>query len=201
MAFRGWNESAVVFFEGLEVDNSKEYWHANKSTYDEHVRRPMEELLAELEAEFGEGKIFRPNRDIRFSADKSPYKTSIAATLGGGGYVQLSGAGLAAGCGMWMMGSDPLQRPRPAGDDERSGSELVKLVATVTKKSIDVSAHDSLKTAPKGYPKDHPRIELLRQKGLVTGKGGPGGAWLPSRKAKDRVVDLLHTAQLIQGWL
>src|SRR4051812_36863694 len=201
MAFKGWPSAAIDFFDGLEDDNSKTYWQANKPIYDEAVKAPMAELVAELEAEFGEGKIFRPNRDVRFSADKSPYKTSIAATLGRGGYIQLSGAGLAAGCGMWMMASDQLERFRRAVDDERSGRELVNLVAAVTKKSFDVTAHDSLKTAPRGYPKDHPRIELLRQKGLVTWKEWPAGAWLASRKAKDRVVDLLHAAEPIQRWL
>jgi uncharacterized protein (TIGR02453 family) len=165
------------------------------------VKAPMQALLDELEAEFGEGKIFRPNRDIRFSADKSPYKTSIAATLSKGGYVQLSGAGLAAGRGMWHMASDQLERYRKAVDDERTGSELVQLCAGITKKSYEISAHDALKTAPKGYPKDHPRIELLRKKGLVTWKEWPVGAWLSTRKAKDRVVDLLHAAEPIERWL
>jgi uncharacterized protein (TIGR02453 family) len=201
MAFKGWPSSAIDFFDGLEDDNSKTYWQANKATYDNDVKAPMQALLDELAAEFGEGKIFRPNRDIRFSADKSPYKTSIAASLSGGGYVQLSGAGLAAGSGMWMMASDQLERYRKAVDDERSGADLVKLVAAVTKKSYEVSAHDALKTAPKGYPKDHPRIELLRKKGLVTWKEWPAGAWLATRKSKDRVIDLLHAAEPIRGWL
>ena len=78
MAFKGWSAEAIEFFEALEADNSKTFWHAHKSIYEQEVRRPMEELLDELGKEFGEGKIFRPNRDIRFSADKSPYKTTIA---------------------------------------------------------------------------------------------------------------------------
>src|SRR3954452_8849447 len=102
MAFKGWNEAAVVFFEGLEVDNSKEYWHANKSTYDEHVRRPMEGVLAELEREFGEGKIFRPTRDTRFSLYKSPYKTHTAGTLSKGGYISSPAEGLGVGTGLYM---------------------------------------------------------------------------------------------------
>src|SRR3954451_9103578 len=84
MAFRGWPMAAIDFFDGLEEDNSREYWLTHKAVYDEAVRAPMEELLAELADEFGESKIFRPNRDVRFSADKSPYKTNIAATLGDG---------------------------------------------------------------------------------------------------------------------
>src|SRR3954454_1978898 len=201
MAFKGWPNTAIDFFDGLEDDNSKTYWQANKPTYDNDVKAPMQALLEELQAEFGEGKIFRPNRDIRFSADKSPYKTSIAATLSKGGYVQLSGAGLAAGCGMWHMASDQLERYRKAVDDERSGAELVKLCAAVSKKSYEVSAHDALKTAPKGYPKDHPRIELLRKKGLIYWQTWPAGAWLRTPKGKDRVAHPLGAAKPMLKWL
>src|SRR4051812_19524653 len=107
MAFRGWKDEALQFFEGLEVDNSKTYWQANKAVYEHEVRAPMEELLAELEPSHGAGKIFRPYRDVRFSADKSPYKTNIAATLGDG-YISLSADGLGAGCGMYQMATDQL---------------------------------------------------------------------------------------------
>ena len=62
--------------------------------------------------EFGEGKIFRPNRDVRFSADKSPYKTNIAAMLAGGGYIQFSAEGLGAGNGFYVMAPDQLDRYR-----------------------------------------------------------------------------------------
>src|SRR4051812_23562779 len=201
MAFRGWNESAVVFFEGLEVDNSKEYWHANKSTYDEHVRRPMEELLAELEKEFGEGKIFRPNRDIRFSKDKSPYKTNIAGTLSKGGYISFSADGLGVGSGMYMPMPDQLDKLRKAIADDKTGKQIAKIVDDVRGKGLEVSAHDELKTAPKGYPKDHPRIELLRMKGMITWKQWPPAAWMGTAKAKERVVDALHAAKPINVWL
>ncbi len=100
MPFGGWPAEALEFFEGLEADNSKTYWQRNKAVYESVVRAPMEELLAELAPEWGEGRVFRPYRDIRFSADKSPYKTHMGAMIGQG-YVQLSAEGLAAdaGCG------------------------------------------------------------------------------------------------------
>jgi uncharacterized protein (TIGR02453 family) len=201
MAFKGWSATAIEFFEGLELDNSKTYWMANKPTYDDKIRRPMEELLAELESEFGTGKIFRPNRDVRFSLDKSPYKTQIAATMSRGGYVSLSADGLAVGSGMYMPMPDQLERLRRAIADERTGAEVEKLVSAMRAKHIDVSAHDVLKTAPKGYPKDHPRIELLRMKGLITWKQWPVATWLGTAKAKQRIVDVLHAGQPINAWL
>lgn len=82
MSFDGWPEEALEFYEGLAADNSKAYWTAHKAVYEDAVLRPMTGLLEELAAEFGEAKIFRPYRDVRFSADKSPYKTHIGATIG-----------------------------------------------------------------------------------------------------------------------
>src|SRR4249919_158742 len=102
MAFRGWPVEALEFFEGLEADNSKTYWQRNKQVYEESVRAPMEDLLQELSPRWGEGKIFRPYRDVRFSADKSPYKTNIAAMIGEG-YVQLTADAFGVGSGMWEM--------------------------------------------------------------------------------------------------
>lgn len=97
VGFKGWPSDAIDFYEGLEADNSKTYWGENKAVYERAVLGPMTELLAELAAEFGAGRVFRPYRDVRFSADKAPYKTTIAASLELGGYIQLSSAGLGVG--------------------------------------------------------------------------------------------------------
>jgi len=201
MTFRGWPAEAIEFYEGLEADNSRTYWQENKAVYEKIVRGPMDELLAELAPEFGEGKIFRPYRDVRFSKDKSPYKTSIAATLANGGYVHFGADGLGAGSGMYMMAPDQLDRFRRAVADGRKGRELVDIVDKTRKRGIEVTAHDVLKSAPKGYPKDHPRIELLRHKGLITWKHWPVGAWLGTRKAKERIVDFLRASQPLKTWL
>jgi uncharacterized protein (TIGR02453 family) len=201
MAFRGWPAEAVEFYEGLEADNTRAYWQDHKTEYEELVRRPMTELLAELAGEFGEGKIFRPYRDVRFSRDKSPYKTAIGATLERGGYVQFSARGLAAGSGYYVMMADQLEQYRRAVDDEKSGAELAALVARLRKAGLGITGHDALKTAPKGYPKDHPRIELLRHKGLIAWKEWPVAAWMGTAKAKQRVVDFLATARPLNAWL
>jgi uncharacterized protein (TIGR02453 family) len=201
MAFRGWPNEALEFYEGLEADNSKTYWTEHKAVYDEKVHAPMSDLLAELEPEFGTGKIFRPYRDVRFSADKSPYKTAIAATLERGGYIHLSSAGLAAGNGMYLMAPDQLERYRRAVADDRSGEELRRLIATAARDKIEITGHDSLKTVPRGYPKDHPRAELLRNKGLVAWREWPVAAWLGKPAAKEKVVEFLRASQPLNGWL
>lgn len=201
MAFRGWPAEAIEFYEGLEADNTRAYWQDHRKEYEELVRAPMTDLLAELADEFGEGKIFRPFRDVRFSRDKSPYKTAIGATLARGGYVQFSAHGLAAGSGYYVMMPDQLDRYRRAVDDEKSGSELVGLVAALRKAGLEITGHDRLKTAPKGFPKDHPRIDLLRHKGLIVWKEWPVAAWMGTVKAKQRVVDFLTAARPLNAWL
>jgi uncharacterized protein (TIGR02453 family) len=191
----------VEFYEGLEADNSKAYWTAHKSCYEESVRTPMAQLLADLEREFGEGKVFRPHRDIRFSADKSPYKTHIGAVLRGGGYVQLSAAGLAVANGMYGMAPDQLERYRRAVAEDLSGERLVRIIAEVEGHGIPIRGVQSLKTAPRGFPKDHARIDLLRHKGLVAWKEWPVAAWLGTAEAKEMVAGVLRVTRGFQDWL
>jgi uncharacterized protein (TIGR02453 family) len=198
MAFQGWPVEALEFYEGLEVDNPKAFWTEHKAVYEEQVRAPMEALLTDLAAEFGEGKIFRPYRDVRFSADKSPYKTAMGARLGGG-YVQLSSEGLAGGLGTYVMAKDQLERFRQAVADDRL--DLEGVVDLVRGSGFDVTGREVLKTAPRGYPKDHPRIEWLRHKSLIAWREWTAGAWLGTPEAKDRIVDFLHQARPLQDWL
>jgi uncharacterized protein (TIGR02453 family) len=201
MAFRGWPAEAIEFYEGLEADNTRAYWQDHKKEYEEFVKAPMVELLAELAADYGEGKIFRPYRDVRFSKDRSPYKTAIGATLERGGYVQFSSSGVAAGSGYYVMMPDQLDRYRRAVDDEKTGKQVVTLCDMLRKAKIDVTAREALKTAPKGYPKDHPRIELLRYKGLIAWKQWPVAAWMGTAKAKQRVIEFLEAAKPMNQWL
>ena len=201
VAFRGWPAEAIEFYEGLELDNSKVYWQAHKATYERDVLAPMVALLDELEPEFGEGKVFRPYRDVRFSKDKSPYKTAIGATLAGGGYVQLSAGGLGAGSGMYQPRPDQLARLRAAIADDVTGRPLAELVDAARRAGIEVTAFERLKTKPLGYAADHPRIELLRYKGLITWRQWPPGAWLGTAKAKTRLVEFLRASRPINDWL
>jgi uncharacterized protein (TIGR02453 family) len=201
VAFKGWKAEAIEFFEGLEADNSRTYWQAHKADYEKLVLGPMRELLGDLAAEFGEGNVFRPYRDVRFSADKSPYKTNIAAMIGGIGYVQLSAEGLATGSGYWIMATDQLERYRRAVAADPTGKALDAIVATATRAGMRVTAHESLKSAPRGYPTDHPRIELLRLKGLITWREWPVAAWLGTAKAETRVEEFLRASAPLRGWL
>ena len=169
--------SGRVLPEGLQADNSKVYWQAHKEVYEQCVREPMEQLLAELSDEFGPGKLFRPYRDVRFSADKTPYKTTCAATLGRA-YISFSAEELAAGGGLYMPDAPTLKRFRVAVDREKSGTELAGIVADLHGPGTARWPMRCSKTTPRGFPADHPRIELLRHKGIAMMKTWPVGAWL-----------------------
>jgi uncharacterized protein (TIGR02453 family) len=201
MGFSGWSPEAVEFFKGLEADNTKAYWEAHKAFYESSVREPMAALLDELSGEFGPGRIVRPYRDMRFRAGKSPYKTEIYATLDRGGYVRFAADGLRAALGYYMLTAAQLDRYRRAVAGEALGAQLGELVERLRGEGLQVGGGQMLKTAPRGYPGDHPRIELLRCKGLICWQHWPAGPWLSTPGAKDRVVGFLRTAAPLQHWL
>jgi uncharacterized protein (TIGR02453 family) len=201
MAFSGWPEEALDFYDGLAADNTKTYWTEHKAVYTDKILDPMTELTEELAAEFGEPKIFRPYRDVRFSADKTPYKTHIGAVVGGTGYVQLSAEGLAAGAGLWQLSPEQLARYRAAVAHDRLGSELEEIIAAIEKAGIAVHGHGVLKSAPRSYPPDHPRIGLLRNKGLTAWRQWPVESWLETASAKDRLVSFFRTSRPLVSWL
>ena len=163
---------------------------------DVRLLEPGDDLL-----EFGEPKIFRPYRDIRFSKDKTPYKTHIGVVIGGSCYVQLSVEGLGAGAGMWEMSPEQLARYREAVASDLFGPEIERIAAGLEQDGITVHGHGVLKSAPRGYPADHPRIALLRYKGLTAWQEWPAGAWLESAQVKDRVVAFFRTTMPLRTWL
>lgn len=204
--FTGWPPEALDWFEELEADNSRTWFLAHRKTYDEAVRGPLESLLAELEPEFGEAKVSRPNRDIRFSADKTPYKLQIYAVVHradgpGGWYVQLSPEGLFVGGGLYDPGRERLAAVRAAIADDRSGPELEAVVDRLAGAGLELMRYGALKTAPRGYSVDHPRIDLLRLPHLAAGARFPPEPWLHTAAAKDRVVDSWRAVNPLLKWL
>jgi uncharacterized protein (TIGR02453 family) len=204
MGFSGIPVDAVAFFEGLVADNSRTYWQAHKAVYESAVRAPFLALLEEL-GEYGPFQVFRPYKDVRFSKDKTPYKENIGAfgeSQGGAGYyVAFSATGLYAGSGYYAMASDQLERFRAAIDADGTGPQIEELVAGVRKAGLHPGAMSELKTAPRGYPKDHARIELLRRKGLMAGREFPLAKWMHTKAAVSRVRDSWKVAAEMNEWL
>jgi uncharacterized protein (TIGR02453 family) len=173
MSFTGFPAAALDFYDDLEMDNTKTFWNEHKQVYEESVKAPMTALLAELEAEFGAAKLFRPYRDVRFAKDKTPYKTHQGAFIdlgpATGWYVQLSAPGVRVGAGYYEASAERLARIRTAIDDDRRGAELEKLLGKLQKAGWTLGG-EKLKTTPRGWDADHPRIELLRHKSMTLGK-------------------------------
>jgi len=198
---------AVAWFEGLERDNSRAYFQATRAVFEEQVRGPFEAMLDGLCMDFGgEPRVFRQHRDVRFSADKSPYKTrtygilhSIAGTAAAF-YAELSARGLYAAAGYWRMGSDQLERYREAIVDETAGTALVAAVAAVRADGLELTP-PALKTAPRGMSRDHPRVQLLRYKDLVAGARLAPGPALATVAAREHVARTWRAAGPIVEWL
>ncbi len=196
--FSGFGERLVEFYEGLAADNSKAYWSDHKAVYEQDVRVPMEALLAQLEPEFGAGSIFRPYRDVRFSKDKSPYKTACGATAGEG-YVQVSAEGLFVAAGYYQMASDQLERYRAAVDDGRRGPDLQARLTVLTDAGLAVHG-ERLKTRPRGIDPEHPRIELLRHRSLYASRSWPPDAGLHEPSCADRVAETWRLLRPLGEW-
>ena len=170
--FTGFPTTALDFYDDLEVDNTRTFWEAHKGTYDYSVKRPMVALTDALAEEFGEAKVFRPYRDVRFAKDKTPYKTAQGAFVGigpaTGWYVEISARGVRTGAGFYDASGERIARIRAAVDDDRTGGELQRIIDRLEGGGWQVGGH-VLKTAPRGYSADHPRIGLLRHKSLTVG--------------------------------
>jgi len=204
MAFSGIPHDAMVFYEQLEADNTKVFWEANRARLKTVVREPVEQLAAAL-SDFGEFHLFRPHNDLRFSKNKPPYKTHQGAYTesegGAGFYFQLSARGLMCGTGYYAMAKDQLERFRAAVAAEATGAEIAGIVARLAKRGYTVGAIDELKTAPRGYPKDHPRIELIRRKGLMVSQDFGAPAWLHTKQVASKIRRTWDGATEMTTWL
>ena len=206
MRFSGFPDEGLVFYEGLEADNSKTYWTQHRALYDEHVRAPMQALADELAPEFGTPKLFRPYRDVRFSHDKTPYKTHQGAVLHLGGrgvgsvYVQVSADGLRVAGGCWRLQPDQVERYRRAVDDDVQGPRLSAVVEGLRTRGWTIDG-DRLVRTPRGYPGDHPRVDLLRHRSLHASQAWAPADWLHQPSVLDRVREAWRELSELNAWL
>jgi uncharacterized protein (TIGR02453 family) len=202
--FNGFSDRAFDFYDELAANNSKSFWAEHKTVYETEVRDPMRALVAELEPEFGEATLFRPYRDVRFSKDKSPYKTHQGAFVGIepgiGYYVQLDSEGLLAGGGFHHHASAQVERYRKAVDDTSTGTGLEAIVAGLRDAGLELEG-ERLKTRPRGYDVDHPRIALLRFKSLMALKRFGAPDWLATPAAADQVRDVWRILVPLSEWI
>jgi uncharacterized protein (TIGR02453 family) len=205
VSFSGWPPAALAFYDELEANNTRAWWLENKATYDDCVKAPFLALSEEIEREFGQLRLFRPNRDTRFAKDKTPYKTAAAAvTEGSGGthyYISLSAEGLYAGSGYYQFAPDQLERYRVAIADGRRGSAFAKAVETLRKQRYEVGSREAMKRVPRGYDADHARSDLLKLKGIHVGRSFGAPKWMHKPAARDKIVGAWRDAAPVNRWL
>jgi uncharacterized protein (TIGR02453 family) len=203
MEFPGFDRDVLAFYAELRTNNTREWWTANKARYERNVHEPMLRLAADLEDEFGEMKIFRPYRDVRFSADKSPYKLHIGmvTTARPAHYLHLSEEGLLTGGGVYEAPTAALARFRRCVDDEASARSLESVLAALDAHEFELMTEGALRTAPRGYPADHPRVELLRLKRLSVGHDDPPADWMWTPEAGEIIRERWRVVSEWCSWL
>ncbi|HYH32755.1 MAG TPA: DUF2461 family protein [Pseudonocardia sp.] len=197
--FDGWPADATAFLGEIGADNTREFWSVHGHRHDPAVHAPMRALAAELEAEFGPVRVLRPYRNRRFRPDLPPYRTDtggVARSPGGSVLaVVLSATALATSAGHWSFDGGQLRRFRTAVDGP-AGEELTTLLGAHT-----VDRARALRGTPRGFGADHPRIELLRLRGLQVVTSWPAGEWLRTREPLERVRAALRAAAPVVTWL
>jgi uncharacterized protein (TIGR02453 family) len=205
------------FLSDLAANNDREWFAANRHRYEDHLLEPalafidafatpLEQISPHFRADPrpSGGSLFRIYRDTRFSKDKSPYKTHqgafVDAVPGVGYYVQVSADGLLAAAGFHSHGADQIDRYRDAVDNDATGKHLESIVATLRESGFDLDG-DALKTRPKAYPADHPRIELLRYRSIYAERSWQPQPWIHTASAAARVREAWSAAQPLVAWI
>lgn len=202
--FQGIQAGALGFYEELQDNNTREWWQEHKDRYQSLVKEPLASLLAELEPRFGPAKLFRPNRDIRFSEDKSPYKTAQGAVAsaqeGVGYYLQISAEGLLVGGGYHSHTPAQLARYRNSVDASGTGKALAQILEAVAAAGFAVEG-EKLKTVPRGYAREHPRAELLKHKSLSASVNLGRPDWLATPAAVQEIGELWEDLRPLVDWV
>ena len=225
--FEGFRDQEGKFFKALAKNQKKEWFDAHKADFEEGWADPMLRLMTELreridgaypDLELAPPKRFRIYRDVRFSKDKSPYKTHVAGVIGvetgrstmagpAALYFHVGeseyggGSGPFGGAGVWMTDPPALVKLRAAIVDEERGSELAKMLKSLEKKGYTKDAHQVLAKVPRGFDPDHPRAELLKLKGLTVSFPKAPTALLTSRKLVDHLAAQGKAVAPLVRWL
>jgi uncharacterized protein (TIGR02453 family) len=205
VSFEGFPDEGLVFYEGLEADNTKTYWTRHKHVYDAYVKAPLLAMLEELAPEFGTAKVFRPYRDVRFSNDKTPYKTHQGAVIhpegrAGAWYVQVSADGLRVAGGCWRLESDQVARYRRAVADAVQGPRLQAEVDRLAAAGWSIDG-ESLTRVPAGHDADAPRMDLLKRKSLHAGRSWEPADWLHTPRALEEVRAAWRDLVPLNAWV
>lgn len=203
VGFGGFPRGALDFLRELEDNNEREWFKANRARYDELLVAPARALGEELAPAFGRPHLFRPWNDTRFHPGP-PIKEHLGLAIGyegaGGFYVELSLDGLLVAGGLHNPAPDQLARIRRLIDDGRTAAPLTKAIATAERAGLRLN-EPALRRAPRGYPLDHPRIDLLRRKALTVSRLHEPTGWIHGPEVGRRIRAELEAAAPLVRWL
>lgn len=188
--------ASLQFLRGLKRNNRKPWFESHREDYESHVRQPMSDLVTEMDIRLARiapelmgdprRSMFRIHRDVRFSSDKSPYKTHAACWFfhadgsskvgreahggGAGLYFHLEPGASLAGGGIWMPPRPALQRIRTAITRDARGFERVVTAPALRKRMGGLDRESMLKRLPRGFDEDAPGAEWLRYQSFTLGR-------------------------------
>jgi uncharacterized protein (TIGR02453 family) len=194
--FRGFRPAAMRFFRSLKRNNTREWFQAHRDEYEHEVRAPLAALAEEMDVRFAElapeivgdpkRSLFRIHRDVRFSSDKSPYKTNAACWFyhgdagrgvgsttphgGAGFYFHMEPGGSMIGGGIWMPPRPTLARLRERIDEDHRDLRRVLADPSVKKRFGALDDAAMLTRMPRGFRDDHPAADLLRHQSFTVGR-------------------------------
>lgn len=201
-AFAGFPPEAIEFLRGLEDNNDRDWFKAHRARYDEYLVAPATALGEDL-ALLGSPRLFRPWNDTRFRPGP-PIKEHVGLAIGhegaGGFYVELSLDGLLVAAGLHNPAPDQVDRLRRAVNAGRSAAPLTRAIARARAAGLELNQPD-LQRAPRGYPSDHPRLDLLRRRRLTVAQRHALGSWLHKPSAGQRIRTELDAAAPLVRWL
>ena len=220
MAFSGFPETGLAFLRELAKNNERDWFEAHRQTYDEEIVPAMLSWCGELAERLRDampritfvprvgGSIYRLNRDLRFSKDKRPYKTHVAALLWEGVgkhdapavYLHVSPDEVVFGGGLYVFEEGRLDRYRKLLHDAASTERLTSALAVAKKHGLEIDGEKVLKP-PRGFDPEAPHAELTKHKGLVVAKSAKPAAWLCSAEALDRSLAAATAYAPLHSWL
>jgi Conserved hypothetical protein (DUF2461) len=203
--FDGWPVEAPALLAEIAADNRADRWPALRERHAALVREPTLALAAELAAEFGPVRVFRPHVTRRFRPDAPPLRVDtggVARSPGGCALaVVLSAAALTVTVGHWQFDRDQRSRYRAAIEAAGSGEELACLLGRLAADGLSPAPEGELRAAPRGWQPDHPRIALARRRGLQVVRRWELGPWVSTPQPLERVRAAWRAAAPLVWWL
>jgi uncharacterized protein (DUF2461 family) len=207
--FCGWPAEATAFLAELAADNTRTFWTENAKRYRAALLEPTRALAVALTPEFGTPefgppRVFRPYVDRRFRPNADPYRTDAGITAAGPGgtpYVAvLSAQGLVVQVGYQVFDTGQLRRYREAVSGP-AGEALEEVLTALGRDDLVPDGVLALARRPRGCPADHPRLRLLRWRGLHVDRAWSAGEWLGTQEPLRRIAVAWRAARPLADWL